>query len=94
MPIKNLDKCLDPPDEPEGVICESCGKPMEILFIGNKPNSTLCQNALCPDKYTGNAKALAEHIVDLEDTIERQNSTIKRLKWQVAELTKAFEENK
>ena len=93
MPIKGLDKYLDPPDEPEAEFCESCGHEMEeIDNFGEGGRDMKCTNLLCPDKHTGAAKALAEHIVELEDIIERQKSKTKRLEWQVTELTKAFEE--
>ena len=68
MPIKNLDRYLDPPDEPEEIICETCGKSMEIIDnFGEGGRYTKCINALCPDKFSGSAKALAEKIVELEE---------------------------
>lgn len=70
MSIKNLDRYFDPPDEPEIPICESCGKDMELDFWGG---GTKCLNPLCPDKFTGAARALAEKIVELEE----ENSTLK-----------------
>ena len=68
MPIRNLDKYLDPPDEPEAQYCESCGKEMEIMDeFGEGGKYVKCVNPLCPDKFTGGAKALAEKIVELEE---------------------------
>lgn len=88
MPIKNLDKYLDPPDEPEAEYCESCGKEMEILDeFGEGGKYTKCINPLCPDKFSGSAKALAERIVELED----ENAYLKRRVKHVIRLLAIFD---
>ena len=94
MPIKNLDRYLDPPDEPEEIICETCGKSMEIIDnFGEGGRYTKCINTLCPDKFSGSAKALAEKIVELEEDNSmlqaRVNTLIRQL--PIGEERKRYE---
>jgi hypothetical protein len=64
----NWDKYLDPPDEPEAVLCESCGQEMEGLYFGDEREFS-CINPHCPNKHTGVAKEMAEMIVELTDEV-------------------------
>ena len=94
MSIKSLDRYLDPPDEPEEIICETCGKSMEIIDnFGEGGRYTKCINALCPDKFSGSAKALAEKIVELEEDNSmlqaRVNTLIRQL--PIGEERKRYE---
>lgn len=81
----NLDKYLDPPDEPEAVFCDDCGEEMMSnpresyggRFID--PPSFSCKNRLCPTKHEGVAKEMALLILEQQDTIYRL-----RLKLKVA----------
>lgn len=79
MTIRNLDKYLDPPDEPEADLCESCGHEKEILDNFGGQRYTKCVNPYCPDKHEGIAKEMAETIVELVDTIDCLRAKIKAL---------------
>ncbi len=77
MTIKNLDKYLDPPDEPEIPLCEACGHEMSSVYPdGSDPH---CFNRFCPDKYVGIMKEMAELIVDQAETIDELKTKIHRL---------------
>ena len=76
MTIKNLDKYLDPPDEPEVHLCESCGhKMMQYLH----DDEYYCNNKFCPEKHIGILKEMAELIVDQAETIDELKTKIRRL---------------
>lgn len=77
MTIKNLDKYLDPPDEPEIPLCEACGHEMSSVYPdGSDPH---CFNRFCPDKHVGIMKEMAELIVDQAETIDSLKAKIRRL---------------
>lgn len=89
MSIRGLDKYLDPPDEPETPLCESCGHEMEEIqypAISMKSSQTyhipmtVCPNSFCPDKHTGIAKEMAERIVELEEENETLRLKVTMLK--------------
>lgn len=67
------------PEEPEAVICESCGQEMEILDVFQGQKYTKCVNQFCPEKFTGEAKEMAEKLVDALDTVSRLESRVKHL---------------
>jgi hypothetical protein len=79
MTIKNLDKYLDPSDEPEVPLCESCGHEMPILDDFGGQKYVECVNLFCPDKHTGIAREMAELIVDQAETIDELKTKIRRL---------------
>ena len=76
MTIKNLDKYLDPPDEPEAELCEACGHEMVEFVHGD---GYYCKNKFCPDKHVGIMKEMAELIVDQAETIDNLKAKIRRL---------------
>ena len=84
--MKNFDSYYDPPEEPEAEICEDCGQELEvahILPIHSKhygAKDTYCPNQFCPSRFHGDAKALAEKLVDTLDTVSRLENKIKSLK--------------
>jgi len=94
MNIKNLDKYLDPPDEPEAEYCESCGEEMEILDNFDGQRYTKCVNQYCPDKHVGIMKEMAELIVDQAETIDELKTKIRRLEFKhwVDTVSKQVEE--
>jgi hypothetical protein len=77
----NWDKYLDPPDEPEIPICESCGKDMEEFWANPLTDDVdySCTNPFCPDKHTGIAKEMAEKIADLEEIVADLRLKLSRL---------------
>jgi len=78
MTIKNHDHYYDAPEEPEAVICEACGEEMEVRY--EPPyNITKCNNAFCPNKYSGRTKEMAECIVELREEVEELKSKVKQL---------------
>ncbi len=78
MNLRN-DRYLDPPDEPEAELCQSCGVEMEYTFRGFL-DETYCPNPLCPDKHSGVAKEMAELIVELRDEVDTLRLKVKILK--------------
>lgn len=76
--MTNLDKYLDPPDEPEAVYCEECGQEMEHHFE-YKENWYICKNPFCPAKFEGEAKEMAEKLVNALDTVSRLESRVRFL---------------
>lgn len=78
--MTNLDKYLDPPDEPEAALCGHCNQEMEVLPpLYSKTSFYKCTNSYCPSKHEGIAKEMAEKILDLDDTIHRLKLKIRRL---------------
>ncbi len=67
MNLRN-DRYLDPPDEPEAELCQSCGAEMEGLYFGDTQEFD-CLNPFCPDKHSGVAKEMAELIVELGEDV-------------------------
>ena len=84
MTIKNLDKYLDPPDEPEAEYCESCGEELEWENSSILPlkGGLKCTNPFCPDKHVGIMKEMAELIVDQAETIDKLKTKIRRLEFK------------
>ena len=80
MSLRGLDKYLEPPDEPEAKLCESCGEECELVdeFDGHYAD---CSNPFCPDRHTGIAKEMAEIIVEQKDDIQRL-----KMKLRLAEM--------
>ena len=73
------------PEEPEAIICESCGQEMEILEVFQGQKYAKCVNPFCPNKHTGIAKEIAEKLVDALDTVSRLESMVKHLKNQLGQ---------
>ncbi len=71
MNLRN-DRYLDPPDEPEAELCQSCGVELEwkITTLIPLKGDPACLNPLCPDKHTGITKEMAELIVELREEVE------------------------
>ena len=87
MTIKNHDRYLAPPDEPEAQFCESCGHKVayiesHYIYMGYPVTDLAhtCTNSFCPDKHTGIAKEMAEKIVELTEELEEYKLRVKVLK--------------
>lgn len=81
MNLRN-DRYLDPPDEPEADLCQSCGVELEWKIITLIPlkGDLACLNPFCPDKHNGVAKEMAELIVELRDEVDTLRLRVKILK--------------
>ncbi len=78
--MKNFDSYYDPPDEPETPICEACGQDMEVVRVWHTlPTDYKCPNPFCPAKFYGDAKEMAEKLVDTLDTVSRLEGKVKFL---------------
>lgn len=89
MNLRN-DRYLDPPDEPEAELCQSCGVELEWRITTLIPlrGDLACLNPFCPDKHSGVAKEMAELIVD---TLSLR---VKMLKRMIDTVSNNKEENK
>lgn len=78
--MKNFDSYYDPPEEPEAEYCEECGQEKTILENFGGRDYYECNNDFCPAKFTGDAKEMAQKLVDTIDTVSRLEGRVKRLK--------------
>lgn len=65
---------LDPPDEPEAVMCDDCGKEMEI-----RQGDMKCTNQYCPSKHEGVAAEMAELLIGAREEVKRLAAKVKLL---------------
>ncbi len=75
------DQYLTPPEEPEAVFCEDCGKEMEVKNSSWKTERTImiCNNQFCPAKFEGVAREMADQLVWATDEIKSLAAKIRRL---------------
>lgn len=67
---KSHSQYLDPPEEPEAVFCEDCGKEMEQIDSFGGLRDMKCVNPYCPAKHEGVAKEMAEMLIGAEETVK------------------------
>lgn len=75
----NWDKYLDPPDEPEAELCESCGQEKSILDEFGGLKYMECTNPLCPEKHSGIAKEIAEKLAEANVEIDYLRRKIRNM---------------
>lgn len=88
--MKNFDNYYDPPDEPEAVYCEECGKEKIEIDHFEGMRDFICVNDFCPANFSGVSQEMAIALVDALEELETANWKIKRLK---AELSAAYGDN-
>jgi len=72
---------LEPPEEPEAVICEDCGEEMEELVRLNSSDGhdMKCANQYCPGKHEGVAKEMAELLIGAREEVKSLARRIHKL---------------
>lgn len=88
--MKNFDSYYDPPDEPEAVLCDECGKEMEEIDNFGGQRDMKCVNSFCPSKFDGIAKEMAYSLLDSIESLYHAKYKIKRLE---RELKDAYGDN-
>lgn len=66
---------LDPPDEPEAVLCEDCGEEM----TDDKSGTLVCYYQFCPAKFEGDAREMAELLIGAREEVKSLARELKRL---------------
>ena len=72
---RSHDKYLDPPDEPEAILCDDCGEEMTAKYDGMK-----CANQYCPAKHEGVAKEMAELLIGAREEVKSLARRLNMLK--------------
>jgi hypothetical protein len=73
----------NPPEALEYPVCEFCGEDMEENFCAGVSMEWSCHTRFCPSKFDGMAKEMAEHILELVETIEALDKRVKFLKSKI-----------
>ena len=74
------DSYLNPPDEPEAVLCEECGEEMT--------DGETCKYQFCPSKFEGDAKEMAYMLIGATEEVK---SLAQKLKMKKRELDRIVE---
>ena len=70
--MPNNDRYLEPAEEPEAIVCESCGEEKEERQDYGGDSYFSCPNPYCPAKHEGIVKDMAIRILELEYEVTRQ----------------------
>lgn len=73
------DSWLNPPDEPEAVLCEECGEELEQGYHTGK--LLPCGNVYCPSKFDKGTveREMAELLVGATEEVKSLMARVKRL---------------
>jgi hypothetical protein len=71
---------LDPPEEPEAVLCDDCGEEMEVKQDWKGNPYAKCKYQWCPGKFDGDAQELASMLIEANETIKHLREQVRRLK--------------
>ena len=67
------DQYLNPPEEPEAVLCDDCGEEMEEVNGEMK-----CVNDFCPAKFEGVAAEMAEMLIGAREEVKSLAMRLRR----------------
>lgn len=79
---------LDPPDEPEAVLCDNCGEEMDVKEDLDGTHYTKCTNQYCPAKFEGVAREMAELLIGAREEVK---SLARKLNYKARELDRIVE---
>jgi hypothetical protein len=81
---------LNPPDEPEAVLCESCGEEMEVLRDRGGEYYTQCLYQWCPAKFEGDAAEMAEMLIGATETVKKLARQLKNKTRELDHIVEAL----